>query len=515
MPENVIKYNLLISCPGDIQEEIHLVEKAVEKFNNQFSDTLGIIIKTKHWSKNSYAQSGGTPQELLNNQFVKGCDAAVALFWTRFGTPTDQYGSGTEEEIELMLDAGKQVFLYFSEKPIPPSKLDSKEYARVNMFKEKYKDRGIYFCYSSNEEFTNIFFAHLTQHFLSIKAVSEVKSERSSRLVLRGLDKNKKICCEPCAVKFQLNSSKSKASFLTKIKELYLKVNSMHFENNLTALNIQSKNDQYPPSANLRESFFSPVTIEEPIKKNIRIFAEELHIPLEPDFFHFGNLRNNILSISVCGKPSYDGTPDEQLKYKFVMKLYALIIEYIDWSQIENAYSILNCINLAIENDGTAVDEDVEVELQFALNVLLPLNQFPVIKNDSAIKYMLDDCGVHKLLSIPATAQYKAFQDSQKPMPFRAKTPSSLLYSPFSSRNYKADYANALADTYCYDFYQYDDKAIMKVKFDYIKHHTVIAFPTPIFFQTSPHEIEYTITSKNSADIISGKMFLTSIPDDS
>ena len=28
------------------------------------------------------------------------------MFWTRFGTPTDEYGSGTEEEIEIMLPDG-------------------------------------------------------------------------------------------------------------------------------------------------------------------------------------------------------------------------------------------------------------------------------------------------------------------------------------------------------------------------------------------------------------------------
>ena len=102
MPQNVTQYDLLISCPGDIKEELEVINRTVQKFNDQFSDTLGISIRTRHWSKNSYPQSGGKPQALLNEQFVKKCDAAVALFWTRFGTPTDEYGSGTEEEIEML-----------------------------------------------------------------------------------------------------------------------------------------------------------------------------------------------------------------------------------------------------------------------------------------------------------------------------------------------------------------------------------------------------------------------------
>lgn len=112
----------------------------------------------------------------------------MALLWTRFGTPTDEYGSGTEEEIEIMLEAGKQVFVYFSDKPVPPTKHDYQEYGRVQAFRERYRDRGIYFTYSSDEEFSKIFFAHLSQHFLSAEKVAELKEERAPQLFLRGID---------------------------------------------------------------------------------------------------------------------------------------------------------------------------------------------------------------------------------------------------------------------------------------------------------------------------------------
>lgn len=108
MAQNVTLYNLLISCPGDIKKEVTLIEAAVDEFNELYAETLGITIKTRHWSKSSYAQSGGKPQALLNEQFVNKCDAAVAIFWTRFGSPTDEYGSGTEEEIEIMLHSRKR-----------------------------------------------------------------------------------------------------------------------------------------------------------------------------------------------------------------------------------------------------------------------------------------------------------------------------------------------------------------------------------------------------------------------
>lgn len=100
MPKlGITTYDLLISCPSDIKDEIVIIKDVVEMFNNLFGQANNIQIITKHWSKNSYPESGGKPQAILNKQFVFDCDAAVAVFWTRFGTPTDEYDSGTEEEI--------------------------------------------------------------------------------------------------------------------------------------------------------------------------------------------------------------------------------------------------------------------------------------------------------------------------------------------------------------------------------------------------------------------------------
>lgn len=46
MPKNIVQYDLLISCPGDITSEIPVIEDAVSQFNTQFSDALGISIRT-------------------------------------------------------------------------------------------------------------------------------------------------------------------------------------------------------------------------------------------------------------------------------------------------------------------------------------------------------------------------------------------------------------------------------------------------------------------------------------
>ena len=92
----ITAYDLLISCPSDVIKYVDIIKDCVDSFNRTIGEVNNCEIVTKHWSTDSFPQSGNKPQELLNNQFVRECDAAVAIFWTRFGTPTDKYGSGTE-----------------------------------------------------------------------------------------------------------------------------------------------------------------------------------------------------------------------------------------------------------------------------------------------------------------------------------------------------------------------------------------------------------------------------------
>ena len=99
-----------------------------------------------HWSSDSFPQAGKPAQQLLNAQIVDKADMAIAIFWTRFGTPTDGYGSGTEEEIARLIKSEKQVFLYFLEKAPPLLIAErpefSKERQKIRNFRDGY--RGLY-----------------------------------------------------------------------------------------------------------------------------------------------------------------------------------------------------------------------------------------------------------------------------------------------------------------------------------------------------------------------------------
>ena len=122
MAKSVTSYSLLISCPSDVMKFLDNIKDAIDSFNHGFGRNNNIFVDYIHWSKDVYSNlsKNGSPQGEVSNQifglgdydYEHEVDMLVGIFWTRFGTPTEKYGSGTEEEINIMLDAGKPVILY-------------------------------------------------------------------------------------------------------------------------------------------------------------------------------------------------------------------------------------------------------------------------------------------------------------------------------------------------------------------------------------------------------------------
>lgn len=489
MAQNVVLYNLLISCPGDVQGEVKLIEDAVGEFNELYTKPLGITIQTRHWSKSSYAQSGGKPQALLNEQFVSECDAAVAIFWTRFGTPTDEYGSGTEEEIEIMLQSGKQVFMYFSDKSCPPSQVDDEGYKRVRAFREKYKDKGVYFTYSTDEEFRKLFLAHLSMYFLSDKRVKDIASERCSGLKLLGIDENGKLSEDVSIYQFRPNTNITMEEYMDSIRAIYQEIAGIKV----------GRRTSIPAGLFL----YQPADINEEEKEFITSMAKILELELPEDFFDLGNLSKNPLSSDFLTGPRLEGSADEIRKYEKIQELQETISDALKWARVEEAFSDKRCIKLAIQNCGKAIDEDVEITVEIPQKSLLTLDEFPQFSNKT-MGYLLNECAMDVLFGISSTAEYLEYSESQKnSSPYYRSSSHGL---PGIIPDYSGDFKAELDDIFCYSIYPSGDNYILKLKVDYIKHNTSVAFPSVLFLTDEITGIPYKITSKSNPDIVEGTL---------
>ncbi len=494
MPSTVTQYEILISCPGDIEGVIPLINSAVEKFNTQYSKVLSIRLSTNHWSYSSYNQSGGKAQDLLNKQFIHGCDAAIAIFWTRFGTPTDKYGSGTEEEIEDMLAAGKQVFMYFCDKPVDSKLLlddgAREQYQKVKSFQERYakEGKGIYSSFASDDEFVEKLFAHISQHFLTTERIASLQPAKKSELHLKGIQ-NGKLTDHFYISQFKPNTDRTSEARHQSITKLFASIRKTH-------VGIPNEFNTF----GRKPAEFSDKKIE-----LIKKYAKVSGIALSEDFFSLGGLAEEILSASALyGGRDYTGTKDEKRKIRQLDALYDEIIELSDWAPFEKEYSQLNCIQLAISNTGTSFDEDIEIELSVLRGKVVFPHDLPRLDQHSA-KYIVNECDVSFLVGIPATAtinNYWSSEDDSAPHTIsRNLTPAGY---PFVVPDYEKIFMDELVDSFEYSFFEDNNQDIIKLHVKYLKHNTAIAFPTVLFVSEPFSEIKYRITSKHNADEIHG-----------
>ncbi len=156
-----IVYNVMIASPGDVEPERKIVRDVIHEWNDIHSEGRAVRLAPIGWDTHSSPEMGNHPQDIINKKVLDRCDLLVGIFWTRIGTPTREHASGTVEEIEEHIKAGKPAMLYFSKKPVVLDSVDRDQYDKVVAFKNSCKDRGIYQEYSELDDFQSKFYKHL------------------------------------------------------------------------------------------------------------------------------------------------------------------------------------------------------------------------------------------------------------------------------------------------------------------------------------------------------------------
>src|SRR4051812_23308338 len=104
MPFTATVYRVLIASPNDVPKERKVVAEVVNDWNHRHAQTGAAVLLPVRWETDSAPELGDRPQAIINRQIVKDCDMAVAIFWTRIGSPTGKAISGTVEEIQQFVD---------------------------------------------------------------------------------------------------------------------------------------------------------------------------------------------------------------------------------------------------------------------------------------------------------------------------------------------------------------------------------------------------------------------------
>lgn len=150
-------FNIMVGSPSDV---IDIARKAIECINhwnvlNSYDKNMALI--PHHWTSSSYPSLRKPAQTHIDDILVEKSDALVAIFGSRLGSPTENYVSGTVEEIEEHRKAGKPVMVFFSEN------LDFNQ--NIDQLKglQEYRSQliGLYETYNSVDDFEKKFSAKL------------------------------------------------------------------------------------------------------------------------------------------------------------------------------------------------------------------------------------------------------------------------------------------------------------------------------------------------------------------
>lgn len=154
-------FNVMIASPGDVASERSIIRDVIYEWNAIHSMSRNIVLLPIGWESHSSPEMGSEPQQIINNQILDKCDLLVGVFWTRIGTPTKNFSSGTVEEIEKYISSEKPVMLYFSSQPVAMDTVDLDQVAELKEFKTSCKSRGLFEEYDSHANFKDKFFHHL------------------------------------------------------------------------------------------------------------------------------------------------------------------------------------------------------------------------------------------------------------------------------------------------------------------------------------------------------------------
>ena len=105
-PANTKTYHVFLASPGDVADERQAVREFFAEFNRHTAPAWNARFELLDWEH--YAHTGGDrPQKLITEQVLErhgeSLVLTIVILGQRFGSPTGEYQSGTEEEYEWAL----------------------------------------------------------------------------------------------------------------------------------------------------------------------------------------------------------------------------------------------------------------------------------------------------------------------------------------------------------------------------------------------------------------------------
>lgn len=147
MAEQVTRIRVFVASPSDVTQERGILLDLVKELNANLGTSQGFFLEWVGWETHVYPELGEA-QEVINRQ-IPPCDIFIGIMWSRFGTPTGRFGSGTEEEFQRAHErwqrgGSPKILFYFCDRPVSLVKQDQVEQAnKVFAFRQSLEEKKV------------------------------------------------------------------------------------------------------------------------------------------------------------------------------------------------------------------------------------------------------------------------------------------------------------------------------------------------------------------------------------
>lgn len=165
-------FKCFIASPSDTEKEREICDKVFREINGTIGNIFNFRIESLKWENNVRPSLGDEGQAIINEQIGNEYNVFIGIMYKKFGTPTSKAGSGTEEEFNNAYERHQakenlEIMFYFNDKaPTILSEINPAELLKVNKFKSKLGQLGIYAKYIGVEDFEEKLRKHLSKYFI-------------------------------------------------------------------------------------------------------------------------------------------------------------------------------------------------------------------------------------------------------------------------------------------------------------------------------------------------------------
>lgn len=538
MPKALTRYTVLLSAPGDAAHECGVADNELQKINRTHSGETGIEFYPTDWRRDSRADSGDEPQKLLNRQIVEDADIILAIFRERFGTPTSQYGSGTEEEIMLGLEMGKTVLVYFWEPGIGFVPKDAAQFSKISDLKKRLQDKTVYKSFVDDTKLRS-----LIRHDFT-KLLFELEGRTISpkpKLALAGISEYDEITqgsmsVVPSIVSNRLNPTAYdgavraayEAALGIKLPRKQEADRHSAEESSLTsaaispALSAQLKelSAQLAPRASIFPS--NSIVVSQASRDLVVKELESLSLEIDEEIFNLGGLRESEQYIPMGINSSQKmlfGSDVEKQKYEALQTLIRKCELRRDFASFLRANTNVGAVSLAITNDGGSpahhVNVDIEIPEAFCVQ---PLEL--VAPSDDLMAYGIatqEHCEsiINHIFGIDETVGFKPYEESCVRTESGVRIPPTLINPStnllYGTRHLESTDFSDLID-YTFGDYKFIPNAkghtvLVRLSFDRLQQCRSYAFPTRVLVRdVEMASIRYRITADELAETVEGEL---------